>query len=565
MFKHFTLLICTCVLVAFVPMTQAQSTLNLKLDAPQSIQAGQLLQIHVDVTSPGNQNVTLNFKDQAVTLPANLSYLEAESLGSDKLQVEDANASGGQALHLTKDYQVAIQAPFPQDGQPYTIWFRSYGASFCLKGSDQENGSKSREIQWNWSKGSSYQWHQFKPVTAEKIGKVFLIMKSPKSEGFIDAVLITSNQSYKPDSNLASPPNVFTWQTLPTSVGKHTLTITATCGKETLAATHTVEVTPAPVTVIKPVDPAEQLTITSTQPVDLTAIATAWDKQVTPFALNSPALDAIYDSHPFGMQLPKPTGLIALQCKQFMQLPASVTIPVNAKAAGLAFVHTQYMQRDPFHAVAAYNVVYDDNSTEQILLREEVNLAGSLRPAHASEARLLKTIGHDGVDYHLFLFPWVNPHPEKTIKQVVFTNRINRANAEENTTLGFNVADATSQILLSLSTISDAAQAIALRNAIANTTQQLSNTANASIDFAKPKGTISKALFSTNETGTLSGHDALFDSYKTLLDEMGCNNIRLHSGFALKKSSPRQTPTVIIRRLMNGSLHSKLACPTATS
>lgn len=273
-------------------------------------------------------------------------------------------------------------------------------------------------------------------------------------------------------------------------------------------------------------------------PVDLATLATPWSNPQIPFALAGPAMDKVYDNLPLGVNLSKPTGIIALQCKQYMDLPESVTIPINAKAAGLAFIHTQYMQRDPFHAVAAYNVVYDDGSTETILLREEVNLAGSLRPAHASEARLLQTIGLDGVDYHLFLFPWVNPNPEKTIRQIVFTNQINRTNTEENTTLGFNVADATSQILLSLALIRDPQQAVALRDVITSHAEQSNNTATITIDYAKPLGTISRGLFSTNETGTLAGHDAQFDTYKQLLDEMGCNNLRLHSGFALEKIFP---------------------------
>ncbi|HAI12243.1 MAG TPA: hypothetical protein DCM28_11100 [Phycisphaerales bacterium] len=538
MFKQFHMLFCMCVLIAFTAISHAQSKLQLSLDAPATIQAGENLAIKARVTSPDEQAVTLSFKDQTVTIPANLIYIEAESLGDAKFEVDDSDASGNKALHIKGDYQVAFKAPFPQDGKAYSIWLRARNASFCLKGSDHDNGSKSREIQWSWSKKTNYLWRGFKAVTAEQLGKVFMIMKSPKSQGFVDAVLITSDTNYKPGRDLTSPPDVFTWQTLPTSVGQHTLTVTATCKGQTVTATHTVNITAAPITEKPTVNPSENLKITSSKAVDLSTLITTWDKQTTPYVLNSPALDAIYDAPLFGMQMTKPNGFIALQCKQFMDLPNTVSIPVNAKANGLAFIHTQYMQRDPFHAVAAYNVIYDDNTTEQILLREEVNLAGSLRPAHASEARLLKTIGHNGVDYHLFLFPWVNPHPGKTIKQVDFTNHVNRANKEENTTLGFNMADATSQILLSLSTISDAKQALALRDAIANHGEQLSNTASATVDYAKPKGNISRGLFSTNETGTLSGRDERFDTYKGLLDEMGCNNIRLHSNFRLQKIFP---------------------------
>lgn len=541
MFNRYHMLIGTCVLFTLSTIVCALDTLSLSLNAPSNVSAGELIQIQAHVTSPDAQQVTLQFRDQSIVLPANLSYFEAESLANAKYVVDDNDASGNKAIKLTGDYQVAFKLPFPQDGKTYNVWYRARGASFCLKGSDDDTGKISREIQWNWSKPASWQWLRYKPVTPQQAGKILMLMKSPKSEGFVDAVILTSDETFTPNNTLTSPPNVLAWQTLPTSVGKHTLTVTAICGDQSVMQFVTVDVTPAPVTE-KPTEPTTaHPIITSAKAVDLSSIAITWDKQVTPFAINTPDFSSLYISPVMGMKLSEPTGLIALQCKQYMDLPNTVTIPVGQKAAGLAFVHTQYMQRDPFHAVAAYNITYDDGTIEPILLREEVNLAGSLRPAHAAHAHLLKTIGHNGVDYHLFLYAWVNPHPDKTIKQIVFTNQINRDNAEENTTLGFNVADATSQILLNLSIIADMNQAVALRDAINSQSGKLSNIANASIDFAQIKGHISQALFSTNETDTLSlrnRKDDRFDEYKQLLDEMGCNNIRLHSGFALAKIFP---------------------------
>lgn len=534
MFKRNLLILCTlCLTIPSVDLW-AQTSIGLTLNAPKTIQAGQLFKLRPIVTTSNSQPITLSFRNQTRTMPTNFTYLEAEALGGQSKQFTDASASNGKALKITKDYDAAIIAPFPQDGQSYNIWVRLKGANFCLKGCESIKGKASKEIQWNWGKPKAYKWIRYKPVNAQKVGKYFAIMKNTKSEGYLDAVLLTTDNSYKPARDLNSAPNVFTWQTLPTSVGTHTLTVIASQDEQQVTKTHQVQITAAPVKkkIVKTVAIHDAIA------VDLSAIATPWNKQKTPYALNNALLDAVYDRPAFGLNLLKPTGIIALQCKQFMNLPQSVSIPVNKKAAGLAFIHTQYMQRDPFHAVAMYKVIYQDGSSESILLREEVNLAGSLRPAVASHAKLLNTIGHDGVDYHLFLMPWVNPHPRKLIKKIVFTNQINRENKEENTTLGFNMADATSQILLSLSIINTPASAIALREAINLNQTTSTNIAHATVDFSKPLGTISQGVFSTNETGTLSGRDTRFDAYKPLLDKMGCNNLRMHSGFRLHHIFP---------------------------
>ena len=100
MFKQFHMLFCMCVLIAFTAISHAQSKLQLSLDAPATIQAGENLAIKARVTSPDEQAVTLSFKDQTVTIPANLIYIEAESLGDAKFEVDDSDASGNKALHI---------------------------------------------------------------------------------------------------------------------------------------------------------------------------------------------------------------------------------------------------------------------------------------------------------------------------------------------------------------------------------------------------------------------------------------------------------------------------------
>ncbi len=535
MSHRITMLFCHCVLTLFLASTIARgASLNLSIDAPDTIEAGQTLLLSAKVQSDSETPITLQFKKQEQTLPANFTWLEAEVIGKSNKIIEDADASNLKAIQATRQYETAIKAPFPQDDKTYVLWFRAKGASFCLKGSDFENGKDAREIQWNWHNSTDWQWSRFKALTAGKVGKVFMLMKSPSKVGLIDAVMLTTDTQFKPNPTLVTAPGVFAWPTLPTTIGEHDLSITAMQDGQTVTATHTIKVT-APVAKVKTNDtPVITFDKQSSEPIDLSKLATPWSKINLPFVLNGQMLDQAYSRINPNLNINKASGVIALQCKQFMDLPQTVDIAVHQKAAGLVFVHTQYMQRDPFHAVAMYNIEYDDGSSVPVLLREEVNIAGSLRPPSTTQAQVLGSVGKEGVDYHIILFPWTNPHPEKTISKVVFTNQINRENKQENTTLGFNVADATSQILLSLSLIKSSDTITTLTRSASNQADKINAISHATIDFAQSQGEISRSVFSTNETGTMMGKDDRFDQYKQLIDKMGCDNIRLHSGIRLE-------------------------------
>ncbi len=537
MFTRIHAFVYSCALF-FCSIGMANQSLNLSIDAPDTIQAGQTLLLTANVQSDSDESITLKFRNQEQTLPANFMWLEAETIGNSKKIVEDADASNFKAIQVTKQYETAIKAPFPQDDKTYVLWFRSKGASFCLKGSDFENGKDAREIQWNWHNSTDWQWSRFKAVTAKKVGKVFMLMKSPSKVGLIDAVMLTTDSQFKPSQTMSTAPSVFAWPTLPTTIGEHDLTITAIQDGKTVTATHRVKVT-APVTEAAPKQAVSiNLNKQASSPIDLSKLSTPWDKVNMPFVLNGKALDQAYSRINENLNINKASGVIALQCKQFMDLPQSVDIAVNQKAAGLVFVHTQYMQRDPFHAVAMYNIQYDDGSSLPVMLREEINIVGSLRPPSTTQAQVLGSVGKEGVDYHIILFPWSNPHPNKTITKVTFTNQINRDNKEENTTLGFNVADATSQILLSMSLIKTADTMALLKQSVTDQNEQVNAISHATIDFAQKQGEISRGVFSTNETGTLSGKDERFDEYKKIIDKMGTNNMRLHSGFRLQTLFP---------------------------
>ncbi len=106
--------------------------------------------------------------------------------------------------------------------------------------------------------------------------------------------------------------------------------------------------------------------------------------------------------------------------------PSSVTIPVNKKrVAGLYFLHTGGWSIGP---MGQRRIEYDDGTKDIIQLGPD-NM-GDWNPGRENfpdEEVTTTTVAWRGANpnypiIRVYQTLWVNPHPEKTIKQVVITN-----------------------------------------------------------------------------------------------------------------------------------------------
>jgi hypothetical protein len=145
----------------------------------------------------------------AAPAAASVRILEAERTPRGEVR-EDASASGGKYVRVTKDYEPMLFAPVPAggaEGDAFTVWARIRGVPVQLKGTP---GGRQAEYDWNWDAPKTFRWVRLGRHTRAELGPEFLILRGagrPTTDGEgIDAVAVSPDDSFDPaaaDANVS--------------------------------------------------------------------------------------------------------------------------------------------------------------------------------------------------------------------------------------------------------------------------------------------------------------------------------------------------------------------------
>lgn len=138
-----------------------------------------------------------------------------------------------------------------------------------------------------------------------------------------------------------------------------------------------------------------------------------------------PAGEQVFRGIPFRILEPaKNNGrsFIALKGRKKQDFPQAVSLPANhLKAAYLYFLHTcRWGGTAANITMAEYDIVYEDGQVIVIPLKVGVELANYFGADDTSASFLAWWYKFKNIDMGLSLFPWKNPHPEKSIQSILF-------------------------------------------------------------------------------------------------------------------------------------------------
>jgi len=514
-----------------------------KLEYPQAIKAGDLFRLTVTADAPAGSNIQYSFNGQTQTSPPDLKIFAAKAFANQYSKITDDNF-----VTAGSDYHSLLAVPFPQDGKTYAVWARVADGNVCLR-------NDKKELKWNWGKYAEPRWVHFGNFDQTAAGDKISLMAEKAPYAKVDKILLTTAMSdqFRPAGDYQSP-NVFTWQTDPSSVGKYEFTVKVTSGDKSAEQKIKVEVT-------APDKTAATARFAPNEAVQLAFGALNQDIKKYPlFDFSGDKFEQILAQKPFGLVFDK-GNFIALKSTSYPDLPQTVTVPVNQPAAGLVFLLSEYWQGDVGNEMAYLEVVYQNGEKVKIPLREEYELCGSLRVPSPMNALYLGTLNSDGIEFNLTLVPFVSPKPEQVIKEVVFSNLRMTVSKEENKLIPLNVTANSSQFLLGVQLIKQP-QTLQKLAAMAKADDgKTSNTSFVTIDFSKKEGVIHPYVFSTNETDVMSADNAKFDEYLAKMKYVDCKLYRFHSGWSLEKVYPDQLTNPHYEALLNAIRKVKGANP----
>jgi hypothetical protein len=111
-------------------------------------------------------------------------------------------------------------------------------------------------------------------------------------------------------------------------------------------------------------------------------------------------------------------AVLTLKSNKFPAGAADTTVPVNAKAASIYFLHASAWTGGH---MATYVVNYDDGTTAEIPIVADDNINDWWNDKNPKNARVaLHVTNPQCDDLVLFAFGWDNPNPDKTIKSLEF-------------------------------------------------------------------------------------------------------------------------------------------------
>jgi hypothetical protein len=107
-----------------------------------------------------------------------------------------------------------------------------------------------------------------------------------------------------------------------------------------------------------------------------------------------------------------------------LALPKKTTVEIDASATTIALLQATIFPAAAGEEVGAYEVVFDDGSTERVALTYGGNIRSIDDPSSTANASIAwRGESSHGTAVGLRLFLWNNPHPEKRIKRItVSTN-----------------------------------------------------------------------------------------------------------------------------------------------
>lgn len=493
-----------------------------KLEYPATVRAGEPFRLAVTASAPGEAAVSYSFNGETRTAPPGFHSFAAKDFAS-KYSVTAADG----AVSAKSDFHALLSIPFPKDGKTYTVWVRKAGGAVCLRRPE-------RELKWLFGKSDTFRWVSFGAFDRDKVGDALVLMAERPPYARIDRVVLTAapETQWKPAGEFAAP-NEFTWVPDRSAAGKQVFTVTVSAGGESVKRRIEVDVLPNR----EDKGRADKFTLKGkTRPLAIGKDAVD-PADYALFDFLGKEFRKALDSKPFGLPF-SADRVIALRCNAFPALPGAVVLPVGAKAAGIAFLLSEYWQGEVGQEMAHIRVCYADGSELRVPLREEFELCGSLRNNRPLNALYAGTFHSAQAEFHLTVFPWANPHPEREIAELRFSNVRMEVSKEENKLIPLNVTAESSQLLLGALLLDDPADAKSLAAAADRKDAEAADRAAVTVNFGAPSGVIHPAVFSTNESGVMNSGTADFDAYLEKMKATGCRLFRFHSGWRPEKVYP---------------------------
>ena len=506
---------------------------KIRITTNSPVRAGEKLIVNIAV-SPQTEEAKYRFNGETHIVSSPLKIYKAYSYANRYTKLKkDADSYFNQVVIATSKYQSIVSIKLPDDNQTYSIWGRAKGGPLCLR--NQVKG-KSKELKWNWQHSKAYSWRFFGNYNKNQLGNSIAFMNSNAPNlPAIDCILLTTDKGYMP-SKQKFPPNIFCLQTDASLVGKHKMPITLQIDGKIIRRNITIEVLPPSNHQLQPTVDVNLEKSVINIPLGKSALSA---EKYEDFNIFNQNYKKFFSKKRFGIKFPTQTKFIALKCKKYPEMPSEVNIAVGKKLSGLAFLHTEYWQGEVGQKVAFYRIEYNDSTSLNIPLREEFEIAGSLRPSKLQNAIEVFEASSKIIDFHVSLFVWKNPHPEKQIKNIVFSNRLSRYSKEENKIIPLNVTSMSSQILLKIIGIKNTKAMNSLLAASKSKSDEIPQQSYATVDFNKTQGKISPFLFSTNETDIMNFSTSEFDDYRKKMSGTGCQMFRLHSGWSPEMVYPK--------------------------
>lgn len=135
---------------------------------------------------------------QNVPARADNVLVEAETnpTAGDMKIIEDADASGGKAVSIARDWQPLFKAKVPE-GEKFSIWVRYKDGAILAK---KTPGGKQTDLKWSYDKPKTLTWKKLGRYTREELGEELIIIRGGGGgEGpVLDAVAFASDENYDP-------------------------------------------------------------------------------------------------------------------------------------------------------------------------------------------------------------------------------------------------------------------------------------------------------------------------------------------------------------------------------
>jgi len=492
-----------------------------KLDCPEGVRVGEPFRLVVTASVPDDAAATYSFNGETRTAPPGFHSFAAKDFASKYAVI----APDG-AVSSKSDFHGLLSIPFPKDGKTYTVWAHKAGGAVCLRRPE-------RELKWLFGKNDDFRWVSFGAFDSAKVGDALVLMTEKPPYARIDRVVLTTAPAteWKPSGECAAP-NEFTWIPDRSAVGVQTFTVTVSSGGKIAERQIKVNVLPGR-------DENDKANFSLRGKTRSLAIG---KDAINP--ADCPLFDFLgkefrkaLDAKPFGLGF-QAERMIALRCNAFPGLPGTVVLPVGAKASGIAFLLSEYWQGEVGQEMAHILVRYADGSEERVPLREEYELCGSLRNNRPLNALYVGTFHSAQAEFHLTVFPWANPHPEREIAELRFSNIRMEVSKEENKLIPLNVTAESSQLMLGALLLDDPADAKGLAALADRKDTEITDRAAVTVNFGAPSGVIHPGVFSTNESGVMNSGTVEFDDYLEKMKATGCRLFRFHSGWSLEKVYP---------------------------